>query len=190
MVTYVVASKAHQPYLAECQILGEFLNKNAPDVSVQFVIKDSSEWKDFLNSVCRSYGFEKKSCPIIYTLEGALIGSGSDFAEHVRERFDKQVQVSKDQQKGWTKLNVLENDERMRKKNVGDTLGEQIMKNLKEVNEDQVVNLIGDAFYKLELDTGLPFQLRRTDLLRDKPMKGLKFGRYYDIPDELALRQT
>ena len=136
MVTYVVASKAHQPYLAECQILGEFLNKNAPDVSVQFVIKDSSEWKDFLNSVCRSYGFEKKSCPIIYTLEGALIGSGSDFAEHVRERFDKQITISKDQQKGWTKLNVLENDERMRKKNVGDTLGEQIMKNLSEVNED------------------------------------------------------
>jgi len=89
MVTYVVASKAHQPYLSECQILGEYLNKNAPDVSVQFVIKDSSEWKEFLNSVCRSYGLEKKSCPIIYTLEGSLIGSGADFVEHVRERYDK-----------------------------------------------------------------------------------------------------
>lgn len=52
---------------------------------------------------------------------------------------------------------MLENDERMRKKNVGDTLGEQIMKNLSEVSEDQVVNLIGDAFYKEELDAGLPF---------------------------------
>ena len=96
MVTYVVASKAHQPYLSECQILGEYLNKNAPDVSVQFVIKDGSEWKEFLNSVCRSYGFEKKSCPIIYTLEGTLIGSGADFVEHVRERYDKQVPVSKE----------------------------------------------------------------------------------------------
>ena len=53
-----------------------------------------------------------------------------------------------------------------------------------------MVNLIGDAFYKEELDAGLPFQLRRTDFLRDKPMKGLKFGRYYDIPDEFALRQA
>ena len=27
-------------------------------------------------------------------------------------------------------------------------------------------------------------------MLKDKPMKGLKFGRYYDIPDEFALRQA
>ena len=25
--------------------------------------------------------------------------------------------------------------------------------------------------------------------MRDKPMRGLKFGRYFDIPDEMALRQ-
>ena len=56
---------------------------------MQYVIKDSSEWKEFLNSVMRTYGFEKKSCPIVYTLEGTLIGSGADFVEHVRERYDK-----------------------------------------------------------------------------------------------------
>ena len=32
MVTYVVASKAQNPYLAECQIVGEFMTKNTPDV--------------------------------------------------------------------------------------------------------------------------------------------------------------
>ena len=148
MVTYVVASKAHQPYLSECQILGEYLNKNAPDVSVQIVIKDSSEWKEFLNSVCRSYGFEKKSCPIIYTLEGTLIGSGADFVEHVRERYDKQVPVSKEQQKARTKLNVLENEQRMRRKKEGDTLGEQILKNMKRAMKEDTALVIDDAFYK------------------------------------------
>jgi hypothetical protein len=37
---YVIASKASQPYLSECQIIGEFLEKNAPDISVKYVIKD------------------------------------------------------------------------------------------------------------------------------------------------------
>ena len=34
MTTYVVASKANQPYLSECQMLGEHLMANTPDVSV------------------------------------------------------------------------------------------------------------------------------------------------------------
>jgi hypothetical protein len=85
MVTYVVASKAQNPYLAECQIVGEYMTKNTPDVKVKYVIKDSSEWKEFADSVCRSYGFEKKSCPLVYTLEGTLIGDGSDFITHCHE---------------------------------------------------------------------------------------------------------
>jgi hypothetical protein len=48
--------------------------------------------------------------------------------------------------------------------------------------------MIDDSFYEQQLEGGLPFQLRRTNLLRDKPKKGLKFGRYYDIPDEAVLR--
>ena len=51
MVTFVVASKSNQPYLAECQILGEFLEKNCPDVAVKFIIKHQSEWSDFLDAV-------------------------------------------------------------------------------------------------------------------------------------------
>lgn len=124
---------------------------------MQIVIKDSSEWKEFLNSVCRSYGFEKKSCPIIYTLEGTLIGSGADFVEHVRERYDKQVPVSKEQQKARTKLNVLENEQRMRRKKEGDTLGEQILKNMKKAMKEDTALVINDAFYKEQLEAGLPF---------------------------------
>ena len=37
----------------------------------------------------KGYGFENGSCPIVYTLESTLIGSGADFVEHVRERYDK-----------------------------------------------------------------------------------------------------
>jgi len=76
----------------------------------------------------------------------------------------------------------------MRKKKEGDTLGEKIMKALGKVNEKDVSLHIDDSFYLKEVEGGLPFQVRRTDLLRDKSQKGLSFGRYYDIPDEIELR--
>jgi len=87
MVTYVIASKATQPYLPECQMLGEYLEENCPDVTVKVVIKSNEEWGEFLDSVCRSYGFYERSCPFIYTLEGMLIGDGAEFIEHVRTNY-------------------------------------------------------------------------------------------------------
>ena len=74
MTTYVIASKANSPYLAECQIIGEHVAANTPDVSIQVVIKDAAEWPEFIDSVTSCYGFETKPCPIIYTIEGKLIG--------------------------------------------------------------------------------------------------------------------
>ena len=49
-----------------------------------------------MDAVARSYGFSIKVCPFIYTSEGNLIGSGSDFMKHVTERFGKHLQISKD----------------------------------------------------------------------------------------------
>ena len=100
--------------------------ENSPDVTVKFVVKDDSEWKEFIDSVSRSYGFEKKCCPIIYTLEGTLIGDNRDFADHVKERYDKSLAIPKDQQKARAKLSIEQNRETMRKKEEGDTLGEKI----------------------------------------------------------------
>lgn len=106
MVTYVIASKANQPYLAECQMLGEMLEKNCPDVSIKTVIKHQSEWPEFLDSVCRSYGFADKTCPLIFTLEGTLIGDGSGFVEHIREKYGKVLSMSKETQQKRTRENM------------------------------------------------------------------------------------
>ena len=116
-------------------MLGEFIEKSTPDITVKYIIKDTSEWGEFVDSVCRSYGFDRKSCPIIYTLEGTLIGDGRAFIEHVREKYGKQLTVTKESQKNRTKLNIDENEERMRKKKDGDTLGEKIEKNLEKLKK-------------------------------------------------------
>jgi hypothetical protein len=62
MVTYIIASKANNQFLAEvtiyilnidkkCQALGEFLEANCNDCCVKTVIKHKDEWADFLDSV-------------------------------------------------------------------------------------------------------------------------------------------
>ena len=102
MVTYVIASKARSQYLAEVQALGDFLEKNCPGVSVKLVIKHKSEWSEFLDATCRSYGFSKRSCPLIYTIEGTLIGDAQKFVEHVKEKYARAIALTKDMQKRRT----------------------------------------------------------------------------------------
>lgn len=96
MVTYIVASKARSQYLAEVQALGEFLEKNCPSVSVKYVIKHKTEWSAFLDSTCRSHGFAKRSCPLIYTIEGTLIGDAQNFIDHVRAKYQRAIALTKD----------------------------------------------------------------------------------------------
>ena len=103
------------------------VEKNAPDVNIKIVIKDKSEWNEFIDAVCRSYGFEQKSCPIVYTLEGTLIGTGVQFLEHIKEKYNLTMQtLTKESLKSRQQLNIDENDERMRLKHKGQTLGERI----------------------------------------------------------------
>lgn len=107
-------------------MLGEHIEKNVPDCTVRFVIKDKCEWPAFIDSVCRTYGFEEKKCPIVYTLEGDLIGDGNNFIDHIKDRYKINIQMNKDELKNRTKLNVEKVSERIRKMTTGDTLGENI----------------------------------------------------------------
>ena len=118
--------------------MGEFLEKNTPDVSVQIVIKDRSEWSEFVDCVCRSYGFDEKSCPIVYTLEGTLIGDGRAFVDHVRTRFQKSMTFSKEATRARTKLNSEENEERMKKNRDGETLAERVENYLDKIRKKNV----------------------------------------------------
>jgi cell shape-determining protein MreC len=120
-----------------------------------------------VDSTCRTYGFSKKTCPLVYTIEGTLIGDGRAFVDHVRERYAKILTITKDNQKNRVKINVDENEERMRKKKDGDTLGVKIQNLFERMKKKDVSQLIGDSFYSQEFEEGIPFYARRTNLLRD-----------------------
>jgi hypothetical protein len=83
----------------------------------------------------------------------------------------------------------MENDERMRKKKDGDTLGEKIEKQLGKISKKKVAELIDDAFFSVEIEKGIEFQVRRTNFMRTTPQAKLEYGRTYDIPDEALIRQ-
>ena len=76
----------------------------------------------------------------------------------------------------------------MRKKKDGDTLGEQIEKQLAKVSKKNVCLLIDDAFYKVEVEKSLQLQVRRTNYYRYENLLKLNYSRTYDLPDEALIR--
>ena len=75
----------------------------------------------------RDYGFTQVSSPMIFTIEGELIGAGDEFVEHVRERYNKVLGMTKEQQKGRLEENKRNILEEYRKKNEGLTLQEKVV---------------------------------------------------------------
>ena len=137
MTTYVVAATPDKTKLAQNMILGEFLEKNCPNVSVQIIVKDDSEWEPFVDGLCRSYGFREKPNPIVYSLEGTYIGDGADFIEHIRTRFGKSLKISSDQTRMRTKLNVDHNENLQKKKHQEELpLGEKIDEFLEKMKKN------------------------------------------------------
>jgi hypothetical protein len=76
-----------------------------------------------------------------------LIGDGRAFVDHCREVYNKTLTITKESQKNRAKINVEENEERMRKKKEGDTLGEKIENYLEKLKKKEVSQLIEDSFY-------------------------------------------
>jgi len=151
-------------------------------VSVKIIIKHQSEWNDFLDATCRSYGFYEKTCPLVYTIEGRLVGDGASFVEEVREKFGKVLGMTKETQKKRTHENMTLINEEMRKKQEGNTLGEKIAKSLDKIKSKKVLSHIDDAFFQKEIENDVRFYTRRTNLFRQG-------GRTLDVVDEAAVAQ-
>jgi len=46
-------------------------------------MKHKNEWNSFAVALKNNYGFSKLCCPLIFTVEGRLIGDINDFKEMV-----------------------------------------------------------------------------------------------------------
>ena len=73
------------------------------------------------------------------------------------------------------------NDE-MRKKEKGLTLAEKIEKLIEKVKKKEVISHMDDAFYEEQVEGGVVYYVRRTNLQREG-------GRTLEIPDEVELAE-
>lgn len=105
MLTYLIAGKYDSPQLAECQILGEHLEKNF-HVRVIVIAKHLAEWEVYSSKLYKSYGFPAKYNPIIYTLQGELIGDAFQFMEYISKKFSFRMHVNQDDIEKRAKLNI------------------------------------------------------------------------------------
>lgn len=96
-------------------------------MTVQSVIKSNEDWVEYLEGVCRSFGFSTRPCPIIYTLEGRYIGDGQEFMQHVKDSYAKpEMKARKALVETRAQANLKEIEELMRKRREGLNLGEII----------------------------------------------------------------
>jgi len=109
-----------------------------------------------------------------------LIGDGASFVEHVRERYEKVLAMTKETQKKRTQDNMSKINDEMRKKKEGLTLGEKIEVALGSISERQCVTLIDDAFITPVLEKGNEYFTRYSDFLRED-------GRKRDIVDDVMV---
>ena len=87
MTTYIVAGTSTNKSLTKCEMMGEALMAGMRDVKVFKVAYHPSEWNDFLNSVCYNFGFYLQSDPIIFTVEGMLVGNENDFQQLIENQY-------------------------------------------------------------------------------------------------------
>jgi len=106
-----------------------------------------------------------------------LIGDGSAFVEHVRDRYEKVLGMTKETQKKRTTENINLIQDEMRKKKDGLNLGEKIEKYLEKIKSKDAISLIDDTFFSKETEEGLVWFVRRGDLLS-------KAGRQQNVIDE------
>ena len=96
----------------------------------------------------RSYGFYHKSVPLIFTIEGELIGDGAEFVEHVRERYAKVIGMTKEAQKARLEENKKLIADKHRKEHHGLSLREKITKATNSKKQKDTIETITDSFFE------------------------------------------
>lgn len=87
MSAYVIAGRADDPSFARAELAAKQVEAIYPNVFFHFEMKHPDQWKEFINTVYRKYDFdgypEDFPGPLVWTHEGELIGSTSEFVQRV-----------------------------------------------------------------------------------------------------------
>lgn len=74
MSSYTVAGSADIENTGICETIANEIKKFYKNIDFRIIIKHPSEWEEYIHEIRRTYGFKKQLNPIIFTLDGKLIG--------------------------------------------------------------------------------------------------------------------
>lgn len=125
--------------------------------------KHKNEWDDFLTSLTESYGFSRKCCPIIFTVEGELIGDTREFYDYCQNKYGKIVRVGNEVTEPRAKANAQETKELVRRRDMGPNLIEKIQRVLRKAKNKKLVSNLEGSFEQI-IHNGITYKVRLTDL--------------------------
>ena len=168
MASYVIAGPAGDEQLAECEYLGTQLTLSC-EAAVRVVIKHPQEWPSFLSGVCASFGFKRKSTPIVFTADGALIGGLDEFRNHVmtmqlKQHYAVTTEIDRDVSVKRAAADLQEAEDGRMKAQVGPDLLARIATKVKEVRDEGLIQIL-DGLFDHIVEDGLEFYLKRSVLL-------------------------
>ena len=73
--------------MTKCEEVARRIKAKYKNIDFRIVIKHASEWEDYLQEICRIYGFLNKSNPIVYTFDGKIIGGKEQFLNTATKYF-------------------------------------------------------------------------------------------------------
>ena len=88
MASIIIAGRPNSELTSYCILLSEELMKYFPSINCIRVLKHPEEWSKYSEEVCRLFGFQKSSHPLIYFSNGEFIGDKEAFFIYVKNYFN------------------------------------------------------------------------------------------------------
>lgn len=118
-----------------------------------------------MDSLADTYGFKRKCCPIVFTVEGQLIGDVSEFYDYAQNKYGKVYRVSKDTLEQRARYNDSLVKEQVKRRKNGPNLIERIQKKLRKAKNKQLV-MNYEGYFKTVIENGIVYKVRMTDLAK------------------------
>ena len=164
MSTYIIAGEAGSPDLADCEFLGKKLVASTPSCHVHIIAKHSTEWDDFLKRTCSGYGFKEASSPIVFTVDGKLIGDKHAFKEHVLQTYSVRGELDKNMRTLVSEFDKASLENHRQKLADGPSVLETVREKLQEIVGNGGMR-IADGFFEDQVDNGFEFFVHRSQIL-------------------------
>lgn len=149
MSSIIISGRPNSELTSNCILLSEELKKSYPSLLFIVILKHSEEWVRYSEEVCKLYGFQNSTHPLIFFSNGQLIGDKEAFFEYVNLNFSIDYCPSKSVIYNLTQENILNVNKEYSTRIEGMSLIDNIYSKCKEVEFDNIYNAL-DYDYTIE----------------------------------------